>query len=127
VTLGSVREQGGTGLRHNHANAGHDLALEFCTQAFHPLTYFSLYPFIGVERAVEPVNVLNMLSSKPDLNTPASSGSRRHDRKRNAVIFSNHRKVSNPLDWRDLSMLIHEVDQKNSEDGANRRRGVVSD
>jgi hypothetical protein len=90
----------------------HDLALEFCTQTFHPLTDFSLYPFIGVERAVEPVNVLNTLSSKPDPNTPASSGSRRHDRKRNAVIFSNHRKVSNPLDWWDLSMLIHELDKR---------------
>jgi hypothetical protein len=37
-----------------------------------PLTYFSLYPFIDVERAVEPVNVLNTLSSKPDLKAPAS-------------------------------------------------------
>jgi hypothetical protein len=73
-------------------------SLEFCAQTFHPIICFSLYPFIGVEWAVEPVNVLNTLSPKPDLNTPASSGSRRHDRKLNAVIFSNHRKVSNPLD-----------------------------
>jgi hypothetical protein len=51
-----------------------DLALEFCAQTFHPLICFSLYPSVGVEWAVEPVNVLNTLSSKPDLNTPASSG-----------------------------------------------------
>ena len=89
-----------------------DLALEFCAQTFHPLTYFSFYPFVGVEWAVESVNVLNPVASKPDLNTPSSSGSRRHDRKRNAVIFSNHRNVSNPLDWWDLSMLIHEVDRR---------------
>ena len=53
--------QGGTIARMGTVDAAADLALESCAQTFHPLICFSLNPFIGVERAVEPVNVLNTL------------------------------------------------------------------